>query len=144
MGTETLSDGELMQIIPIHARHVDYAWRDGAYLLGESCVEECTVDQLKLLISRGERQLVRMDDEGKTVGWGVYIVLNMPNFNVLFITNMWARKAHFERFYGLLKQMAQDLGCSRIRCCAQPAQARLYAMKLDFKPVYTTLEAEVL
>ncbi len=132
-----------MILVPIPARHVDFAWRDGASCLSESCSEECTAEQLKLVISRGERQLVRMDTDGKVVGWGVFKIDQFPNVRVLHITNLVAHNAHFEQFFASLKGIAQDLGCSRIRCCAKDAQARLYRMKAGFQPVYTTLEVVV-
>lgn len=128
-------------LIPSHM--TDCAWKDGASTLGESCTDECTPDQLKYLIAQGNRQLVRMDAEGKTVGWGAYFVNQMPNLRVMHITNMTAHNGHFETFYEQLKDLAQRLGCSRIRCCAKPAQERLYRMKLGFRQVYMTLEAEV-
>ena len=129
-----------MLLVPIPAKFADAAWSDGAGSLGESCVDECTPDQLKMLISRGERQLVRMDDDGKTVGWGAFCVQQLPNMSVLFVTNMTARKAHFERFYGLLEGMAKDLGCSRIRFACEPLQERLFRQKLKATQVYTILE----
>lgn len=132
-----------MRLVPIHARHVDFAWRDGAASLVDSCQDECTIDQLKMLLSRDERQLVRMDDEDKTVGWGVFRVDAYPNCRVLHVTNLVARHCHFERFFDLLKQIALDIGCSKIRCSAKPAQARIYAHKLGFQPVYTTLEVSL-
>lgn len=132
-----------MILVPIHARHVDFAWRDGASQLAEACSEECTIDQLKLVISKGERQLVRMDTDTGTVGWGVFKIDQFPNVRVLHITNLVAHNAHFEQFLDALKAMAKDLGCSRIRCCAKDAQARLYRMKAGFQPVYTTLEVVV-
>lgn len=133
-----------MLLVPIPAKHTDYAWKDGASSLGESCVEECTPDQLRMLIARGERQLVRMDDEGKTVGWGAFCVQQLPNMSVLFVTNMTAHRAHFERFYTLLEGMAKDCGCSRIRFAAKPFQERLFKQKLQAKPVYQILEKEIL
>lgn len=132
-----------MNLVIIPARFVDQAWRDGAHLLGESCVEECTPDQLKTILAREERVLVRMDDEGKTVGWGVYRVDQLPNIRVLFVTNLWARKAHFERFIDELKQLAQVNGCSVIRCAAKEIQERIYRMKLGMQPVYRILELEI-
>lgn len=131
-----------MILVPIPARHVDYAWRDGASRLAESCSEECTIEQLKLVIARGERQLVRMDADG-TVGWGVFKIDQFPNVRVLHITNLVAHHAHFEQFLDALKAMAQDLGCSRIRCCARKAQSRLFRMKAGFRPVYETLEVSI-
>lgn len=129
-----------MNLIPIPSRHVDFAWRDGAASLGESCVEECTPDQLRMLIARGERQLIRMDSDGKTVGWGAFRVEDLPNMRVLFVTNMTAHNGHFETFYSLLEGVAKDLGCSRIRFAALPAQERLYRMKLKAAPVYSIME----
>lgn len=130
-------------LVPIPQRHVDFAWKDGADSLKEACESECTIDQLKMLIARGERQLVRMDRDGKKVGWGVFRVDRYPNFTALHVTNLVAHNAHFQQFFDALKAIAADLGCSRIRCSAKPAQARLYAAKLKFSPVYTTLELEI-
>jgi hypothetical protein len=137
MGNDNIS------LIHIQAKHIDFAWRDGANMLSEACSDECTVDQLKLVLSRGERELLRMDDESGTVGWGVFKIDNYPNIRVLHVTNLVAHGAHFERFFELLKKIAEGQGCSRIRCSAKPAQARLYASKLGFTPVYTTLELGV-
>ena len=129
-------------IHPIDPKHVDFAWRDGASQLAEVCklVDEITGDQLKLILSRGERHLVRLDHEGKTVGWGAFRVDQLPNLRVLHITDLVAHNGHFEKFFEELKAIANSLGCSRIRCSAHESQARLYRMKLGFKPVYTTLE----
>ena len=135
-----------MQLLHVPATHVDAAWRDGASALAKACDTsggEIEGPQLKMLLARGERSLIRMDDEGKTVGWGVVRVDQLPNMRVLFVTDLVAPHGHFERFFGELKAMASQLGCSRIRCAAKQAQARLYRMKLGMQPVYEILEAEV-
>lgn len=132
-----------MNLVIVPSRFVDAAWKDGADKLGESCVEECTPDQLKMLLAKDERVLVRMDDEGKTVGWGCFFIQTLPNMRVFFVTNLWARNAHFERFYDELKTMADQLGCSRIRFAALPAQSRIFQKKLGATPVYETLEVKV-
>lgn len=132
-----------MKLVHIPATHIDYAWRDGADCLAKACDVsggEITGDQLKMILSRGERDLIRMDADGKTVGWGVVRIDQLPNFRVLYVTDMVAPNGHFEQFFTELKNMAQALGCSRIRCAAKPAQERLYRMKCGFQPVYTTLE----
>jgi len=135
-----------MQLIPVPATHIDQAWfREGASCLAQACDTsggEITGDQLKLILSRGERTLIRMDVDGQIVGWGVVRVDQLPNFRVLFVTDMVAPGAHFERFFEALKELAQSLGCLRIRCAAKPAQARLYRMRCDFQPVYEILEVE--
>lgn len=135
-----------MKLIPVPAQFVDKAWKDGAACLARACDTsggEIEGPQLKLILARGERTLLRMDAEGQTVGWGVVRVDQLPNMRVLFVTDLVAPHGHFERFFEALKEVAVTQGCSRIRCAAKPAQARLYSMKCGFKPVYAIQEVEV-
>lgn len=135
-----------MKLIPVPHTHVDRAWREGASCLARACDTsggEITGDQLKLILSRGERTLLRMDADGQTVGWGVVRVDQLPNMRVLFVTDLVAPHGHFERFFAALTDLAVTHGCSRIRCAAKPAQARLYSTKCGFKPVYQIMEVEL-
>lgn len=136
-----------MKLLYVEPKFIDRAWKDGASCLAAACDEsggEITGDQLKMILSRGERVLLRMDDdEEKTVGWGVYYVDQRPNLRALHITNLVAPHGHFERFFDEIKKVAEMNGCSKVRCSAKPAQARLYGMKCGFVPLYTTLEVEV-
>lgn len=134
-----------MTLTPIQASHIDAAWAAGASSLAKACDTsggEITGDQLKMILSRGERTLIRMDAD-KTVGWGVVRVDQLPNMRVLFITDLVAPHGHFETFFTSIKELAASLGCSRVRCAAKPAQERLYSMKCKFQPVYTILEVLV-
>lgn len=132
-----------MELQPVPASHIDFAWNDGAFNLGLACdVDEIKGDQLKMMLSRGERQLFRMVD-GDTVGWAVARVDQLPNLRVLFVTDLYAPGGHFEGFWGEVKALAFKLGCSRVRCAAKPPQARLYRMKCNFRPVYEIMEVEV-
>lgn len=136
-----------MNLIPIDARFIDAAWKEGAHNLSRACDVsggEITGDQLKLMLARGERTLLRMQDHtGETVGWGVVRIDQLPNMRVLFITDLYAPGGRFERFYELAADLARAQGCSRVRCAAKPAQERLYRMKAGFVPVYVTMEREV-
>lgn len=136
-----------MNLIPVDARFIDSAWKEGASQLARACDAsggEITGDQLKLMLSRGERTLLRMQDHtGETAGWGVVRIDQLPNMRVLFITDLYAPHGGFQRFYPLIEGLARAQGCSRVRCAAKPAQARLYAMKTAFAPVYTIMEREV-
>ena len=132
-----------MTLTPIPSHLIDAAYTDGAHCLSASCDAsggEITGSQLKMVLSRGERTLIRMDADGKAVGWGVVRPEQLPNMRVLFVTDLVAPGAHFETFFTALKGMAAGLGCSRIRCAAKPAQQRLYMQKLNFQPVYSILE----
>ena len=133
-----------MKLIQVPASHIDAAYADGASCLAEACEKsggEIEGPQLKMMLSRGERTLIRMDDETGIAGWGVVRIDQRPNMRVLMITDLVAHNAGFERFFDNIKQLARDLGCSRVRCAAKEAQARLYRMKAGFTPVYTILEA---
>ena len=132
-----------LSVIPAH--FVDKAWEDGASCLGEVCklVDEITDSQLKMILSRGERTLIALREDDKTIGWGCWRIEQLPNMRVLFITDLVAHGAHYERFFDELKKAASAMGCSRIRCAAQPVQARLYRMKTGFKPIYEILEVSV-
>jgi len=135
-----------MQLSVIQPHFVDRAWKDGASCLAEACATsggEITSDQLKMILSRGERTLIALRDEDKTVGWGCWRVDQLPNVRVLHCTDLVAHGAHFERFFLALKEAAEIMGCSEIRCCAKPAQARLYKQKLGMEAVYETLRITV-
>ena len=133
-----------MKLIIVPANFIDQAWAEGAHTLSEACDKsggEIEGPQLKMMLSRGERTLLRMDDDdSRIVGWGVVKVDQLPNFRVLHACEMTAHDAHFELYFGELKAIAKAYGCSRIRCSAKAVQARLYKMKCGFEPVYTTLE----
>lgn len=134
-----------MNIAIVDPKFIDKAWRDGASCLAEACatVDEITGDQLKMILSRGERTLVALRDDDKTVGWGAWRIDQLPNIRVLHCTDLVAHNAHFEAFFLALKQAAEMMGCSEIRCSCGPAQARLYRMKLGMEPVYETLRVKL-
>jgi hypothetical protein len=132
-----------LKLIPVPKEFIDKAWKEGAWNLAEACEQsggEVEIGQLKMMLSRGERTLLRMDDETGIVGWGVVRIDQLPNIKVLHACELYAPDTHFERFFEALKAIAESLGCSRIRCSAKPVQARLYKMKCGFTPVYETLE----
>ena len=132
-----------LELRPIPASHIDRAWSDGAACLSRACDSsggEITGDQLKLILSRGERTLLQMLDGSTTVGWAVVRVDQLPNCRVLFITDLVAPGGGFDRYVDAIRSMASALGCSRVRCAAKPAQERLYRMKCGFRPVYNILE----
>ena len=135
-----------MQLIPIPQTHIDLAWHDGASCLNEACDisgGEITADQLKMILSRGERSLLKMLD-GETIrGWGVIRIDQLPNMRVMFITNLVAHNSEFKEFFVLLKEIAKSLGCSSIRCGAKEVQERLYRMHCGFKKVYSILEVKL-
>lgn len=140
----------MKKLIVVPSTHIDRAWKEGADSLARACATsggEITGDQLRMMLSRGERTLLRLDDQGadcgSIVGWAAVGVEQLPNMRVMFVYELTAPNAHFEAFFDELKQMAIALGCSRVRCAAKPAQERLYRMRCGYKPVYQVLEVEL-
>lgn len=132
-----------MKLEFVPASHIDVAWRDGACALKASCDTsggEITVDQLKYMLSRGERTLIRGTD-GDVVSWAVIGIDQLPNIRALHVYQLVG--SGFDRFFAALSDYARAQGCSEVRCSAKEAQARLYRIKLGFEPVYTTLRVRL-
>lgn len=140
----SIPDGQL-KLIPVPVHSVETAFREGAEILLSACEQdsETTPDQLRMILLRGERSLVRMDDETGIVGWAAHRIDVKPNFRVFHITNLYAPGSHFERFFGQVKKFAEAYGCYEVWCCAKEAQARLYRQKLEFEEVYRTLRVKL-
>jgi len=134
------------KLLVVPTTHIDVAWEEGARNLGLACATsggEITGDQLKMMLSRGERTLLRLDNDGEVVGWGVIGFEQLPNYRVLYVYELYAPHGHFELFFDELGRLAKDSGCLRMRCAAGPAQARLYRQRCGFAPVYQVLEVEL-
>ncbi|MBV4459173.1 hypothetical protein KVG96_14530 [Pseudomonas sp. COR58] len=136
----------MSKIIVVPQTHIDVAWKEGAHNLGLACATsggEITGDQLKMMLSRGERTLVRLDHDETIAGWGVIGVEQLPNFRVLYVYEVYAPNGHFESFFDELRGMAISFGCLKLRCAAKPAQERLYRQRCGFAPVYQVLEVDL-
>ncbi|UUC95487.1 hypothetical protein [Comamonas sp. C11] len=133
-----------LQVIP--AAFVGRAWLDGAHMLAKACETsggEITGEQLKLLLSRGERDLIRIDLDGKAVGWAVTRIDQLPNVRALHICELYAPGGHWLACSEQLAAMARANGCTEMRCSAKPAQVRLYQRHLPWEPIYTTLRMPI-
>lgn len=130
-------------LLHVPATHVDRAWKDGAYKLAESCKTsggEITGEQLKMMLARGERILLKGENND---GWVVVAFEQLPNLRVLHIYSLYAPGHMTADYLEELKKLARDNGASEVRCCAGPAQERLYRMKHGFEAVYTTMRVPV-
>lgn len=147
MGAMSIPDGQLTpRFTAIAPKFIDAAWRDGAHLLAEACEKsagEVTGDQLKMLLSRGERQLLRVDTPSGAVGWVVISVQQMPNMRALYVYAAQGPGAADVDAFAILRQIAQEEGCSAIRWSCGPGVQRLLAARHGAKAVYTVMEVEV-
>jgi hypothetical protein len=125
---------------------IDRAWRDGAHRLSEAtkwAAREITTDQLKMLLSRGERVLLGARDETGVKGWAAIQVQQLPNIRCLYIYALQGHGICSAEGVALLRQYAQANGCTTIRGAVRASMARLLT-KLGGKPLYMTYELEAL
>lgn len=130
------------QLQPIPAQFAGQAWKEGAHMLAKACDAsggEITGDQLKMLLSRGERQLLRITQDGTCVGWATIRIDQLPNVRVLHVCSLYAPGNHFVGCFEPLKALAVANGCEEMRCCAGAAQQRLYQRTLPWETLHTTL-----
>ena len=124
---------------------IDRAWRDGAHVLSEAtkwAAREITADQLKMLLSRGERTLIGARDDSGVKGWAAVQVQQLPNIRVLFVYCMAGRGICSPQGFGLLTQYAVAHGCTSIRGAQRAAMIRL-SQKFGAKVLYSVIEIEV-
>lgn len=146
------SDGELMKndvqqqvgLFVIPPAFVDRAWKDGAHNLAKACdraKEEITGDQLKLMLSRGERTLVALDRGGEKLGWAVVTAEQLPNTRVFYVWSLYAPH-HSLDMYQQINRMALEAGCSFIRGAVDEFNERLWR-RINAQKVYSVYQIEV-
>lgn len=132
-----------MELFFIHPKHIDAAWRDGAHLLSGACKKaerEITPDQLKFMLSRGERTLIAGRVEGQTVAWVVVDFIQLPNTRALYIYQLHAPKNAGDELMSALKTVAQAEGCSSIRGACDEVGERLWRGRFGAKRLYAVCE----
>jgi hypothetical protein len=134
-----------MELVVVPPQFVDRAWKEGASNLAIACDRakfEITGDQLKLILSRGERILVRLSDEGKAVGWAAVEVKQLPNIRALYVYSLYAPH-HSLDMYAQLQKVAVEAGCSVIQGAVDEANERLW-QRVKAQKVYSIYQIEVM
>jgi len=135
-----------MRLMHVAPAHVDKAWKDGAHNLAEACkwaTREITPDQLKMMLARGERQLVVLEESGIMVAWAAVQVQQLPNIRVLYVYAIYAPGSTGPEAFSLLADLARSEGCSEIRGACSEAVARLWERKLKAERLYSIMSIPV-
>lgn len=122
------------------------AWSDGAHKLTEAIEKakgEVTPDQLRMLLARGERQLIGIEDGGTVLVWFAVTVEQLPNVRVLYIYAAWAPGAVTAEVFAPLADFARDAGASEIRGASNDAIMRIWRAKLGAEKLYNVFRIEV-
>jgi hypothetical protein len=105
---------------------------------------DCTLEQLKLLLIRGEQTLlVAADEQGKLTGAMAVEFINYPNSRVMFITTLGGHGIVNNETFSQVEGWARMQGATKVSAWAQEAQARLYKIKANFNTVRMVVEKDL-
>ena len=127
-----------MNLFVVSPTHIDQAWREGASKLSQAtkrAADECTGDQLKYRLARGELTLITVTSDPPL--WLAVNFNQHPNMRVLFIYAM--AGATSGEAMRLVEQYAKQGGASAIECAAYGAAARIGERRYGLSEVYRIL-----
>ena len=105
---------------------------------------DITIDQLKLILARGEQTLlVSTDDKGKLNGAMTVEFQNLPNNRVMFITALGGNGIVNNETFEQVENWARMQGATKVSAWAQESQARLYKIKANFNTVRMVVEKDL-
>ena len=103
-----------------------------------------TLDQLKLLLVRGEQTLlVSVNKENKINGAMTVEFINNANARTMFITALGGTGIVNDETFSQVETWAKMQGATKASAWAQEAQARLYKLKANFNTVRMVVEKDL-
>ena len=137
-----------MNIVQIVApNNVYHVWEDiKEYLNASINVSggDFTLDQLKLLLVRGEQTLlVSVNESNKINGAMTVEFINNANARTMFITALGGNGIVNDETFSQVETWAKMQGATKASAWAQEAQARLYKLKANFNTVRMVVEKDL-
>lgn len=103
-----------------------------------------TLDQLKLILARGEQTLlVSVNEKGVLNGAMTVEFINHPNNRVMFITALGGHGIVNNETFSQVEVWAKMQGATKASAWAQEAQARLYKIKSNFNTIRYVVEKDL-
>ena len=103
-----------------------------------------TLDQLKLLLVRGEQSLlISVNKNNKINGAMTVEFINSPNARTMFITALGGSGIVNDETFSQVETWAKMQGATKASAWAQEAQARLYKIKSNFNTVRMVVEKDL-
>jgi hypothetical protein len=103
-----------------------------------------TLDQLKLLLVRGEQSLlVSVNKENKINGAMTVEFINSPNARTMFITALGGSGIVNDETFSQVETWAKMQGATKASAWAQETQARLYKIKANFNTIRYVVEKDL-
>lgn len=135
-----------MNLFVVNPNHIDQAWRNGASNLAKAFdrySDECTIEQMKMRLSRGEATLLAIMDGDRYAAWVAVEFIQYPNLRALHVAALYAPGALNDETLHLVMNYGQAAGASVIQCAANGAAKRLYERKCGYEPAYTILRRPI-
>jgi hypothetical protein len=103
-----------------------------------------TLEQLKLLLSRGEQTLLVSVNEKSVLNGAMTVeFINRPNNRIMFITALGGHGIVNDKTFSQVESWAKMQGATKASAWAQEAQARLYKIKSNFNTVRYVVEKDL-
>lgn len=122
-------------------------WEDVKEYLNASInvsTHDCTIEQLKMLLVRGEQTLlVSINEKGVLNGAMTVEFINRPNSRIMFITALGGHGIVNDETFSQVESWAKMQGATKASAWAQEAQARLYKIKSNFNTVRYVVEKDL-
>ena len=122
-------------------------WEDIKEYLNASInvsTHDCTIEQLKMLLVRGEQTLLVSINEKDVLNGAMTVeFINYPNNRVMHITALGGHGIVNDETFSQVEAWAKLQGATKASAWAQEAQARLYKIKSNFNTVRYVVEKDL-
>lgn len=102
-----------------------------------------TIDQVKLLLTKGMQTLLLAVEEDKIAGAMVVEFVNYPNERVIFLVELGGKAVVDQSVLDQVEDWARQNGATRMCAWADDARARLYKMKSGFTTARHVVEKKL-
>jgi hypothetical protein len=102
-----------------------------------------TIDQVKLLLTKGLQTLLVAVDEGEFTGAMVVEFVNYPNERVVFLVELGGKAVVDQSVLDQVEDWARQNGATRMCAWADDVRARLYKMKSGFTTARHVVEKKL-
>lgn len=109
----------------------------------ETGVNDCTVEQLKTLLMRGQQTLLVSVVDNEINGAMTLEVYSTPNERIAMITALGGRSVVDPDTFAQVEEWAKAQGATKVRAWAQEAQARLYRQNAGFNTTRLVVEKKL-
>ena len=109
----------------------------------ESGVNDCTIEQLKTILMRGQQTLLVSVKDNDINGAMTLEVFSSPNERIALITALGGRGVVDKATFAQVEDWARGQGATKVRAWAQEAQARLYRQNAEFNTTRLVVEKKL-